>query len=44
MLLDSYKGLHLTSGTLFALAILKLIPSLGKSFAVPSALIMCLLG
>ena len=44
MLLDSYKGLHLTGGTLSTLAILKLIPSLGKSFAVPSALIMCLLG
>ena len=43
MLLDSYKGLHLTGGTLSILAIMKLIPSLGKSFAVLSALIMCLL-
>ena len=33
MLLDSCKGLHLTGGTLSALAVLKLIPSLGKSFA-----------
>ena len=44
MLLDSCKGLHLTGGTLSTLAVLKLIPSLGKSFVVPSALIMCLLG
>ena len=43
MLLDNCKGLHLTSGTLLVLAIMKLIPSLDKSFAVPSALIMCLL-
>ena len=38
------QRLHLTGGTLSILAIMKLIPSLGKSFAVPSALIMCLLG
>jgi len=44
MLLDSCKGLHLTGGTLSVLAIMELIPSLGKSFAVPSAFIMCLLG
>ena len=44
MLLDSCKGLHLTGGTLSVLAIMKLIPSLGKSFVVPFALIMCLLG
>ena len=44
MLLDSCKELYLTGGTLSALAILKLIPSLGKSFVVLSALIMCLLG
>ena len=44
MLLDSCKGIHLTGGTLSTLAVLKLIPSLGKSFAVPFALIMCLLG
>ena len=36
MLLDSYKGLHLIGGTLSILAVMKLIPSLGKSFAVPS--------
>ena len=43
MLLDSCKGLHLIGGTHFALAVLKLIPSLGQSFAVPSALTTCLL-
>ena len=40
---DSCKWLHLTGGTLSVLAAPKLIPSLGKNFAVPSALIMCLL-
>ena len=43
MLLGSYRGLHLTGGTLSVLAVLKLIPSLGKNFVVPSALIMCML-
>ena len=43
MLLDSYKELHLIGGTPSALAVPKLIPSPSKSFAVPSALIMCLL-
>ena len=43
MLLGSYRGLHLTSGTLSILVVMRLIPSVGKSFAVPSAIIMCLL-
>ena len=43
MLLDSCRGLHLISEMLSALAVLKLIPSLGQSFAVPSTLTMCLL-
>ena len=43
MLLGSCRGLYLTGRTLFVLAVMKLISSFGKSFAVPSALIMCLL-
>ena len=43
MLLDSCKGVHLIGGILSVLAVMKLTPSLDKSFTVPSALIMCLL-
>ena len=42
MLLDSCKELHWIGGTHSALAVPKLIPSLGLSFAVPFALTTCL--